>query len=86
MEQLRADLQEVKADLKELIRQGAVHNVLLKTHEARSLALQEAVKIQAKELEPVKRHVAFVNGLGKVALAVFIAVMGKLVLVALHLG
>lgn len=78
MERIRSDLQELKADIKVLIVQGAVHNELLKTHEARSLALQRAQEVQAKAMEPVERHVAFVNGLGKAALAIIVGALIKL--------
>ena len=84
MDSLKEDLKEVKADIKELIRQGAYHNELLRTHEARSLALQQMVEAQAKELEPVKKHVDIVNMLGKAALAILTSaaayILGRLVI------
>jgi hypothetical protein len=70
MDQLKEDMREIKADLKELIKQGAVHNILLQTHEARSLELQARQDILAKELSPIKKHVDFVNLLGKTTLAI----------------
>jgi hypothetical protein len=73
------DLKEMRADIKDLIKQGAVHNELLRTHEARSLALQEMLKLQAQEIEPIKDHVKFVSsflkwagGLAAAALAAII--------------
>ena len=39
------DIKEIKQDVKELLVQDAVQNELLRTHEARSLALQEQAKI-----------------------------------------
>jgi hypothetical protein len=55
------DLQELRADVKELVKQGAIHNELLRTHEARSLALQTEQKLQAQEILPLKEHVRFVS-------------------------
>lgn len=73
------DLRELRQDVKELIKQGAVHNELLRTHEARSLALQEMLKLQAQEIEPIKDHVKFVSsflkwsgGIAATAIAAFI--------------
>lgn len=84
MEEFREDLREIKADIKELIKQGAVHNVLLQTHEARSLELQARQDLLAKEISPIKKHVDYVNTLGKTALAiitgVLIYVVGRLII------
>ena len=89
MDQIRSDLSEMKQDVKELIRQGAVHNELLRTHEARSLALQKALELQGQEMAPIKQHVNTVNTMGKAALAILtgtaIALLTKLALAALHL-
>jgi len=74
MDLIKEDIKEIKADLKELIKQGAVHNVLLQTHEARSLALQAEQRLQAQEMVPVKHHVEFVNKLGKTLLAILTGV------------
>lgn len=74
-EQVREDMRELKQDVKELIRQSAVHNELLRTHEARSLALQEQVKLQAQKMEPIQKHVDVVNMLGKSALAIITGVL-----------
>lgn len=70
----RADIQDIKQDVKALLQQGAIHNELLRTHEARSLALQQEQKNQAVRLEPIQRHVDFVNSLGKTLLAVLTGV------------
>jgi hypothetical protein len=84
MDSLKEDLKEIKVDIKELIKQGAVHNVLLQTHEARSLELQARQDLLAKELSPIKKHVDFVNILGKTTLAIVtgvaIYVIGRLIL------
>ena len=74
MDTIKEDMKEIKSDLKELIKQGAVHNVLLQTHEARSLALQEQIKIQSNAMVPVQNHVSFVNNLGKTLLAIITGV------------
>lgn len=60
-EEIRADLKDIKDKLETLVVQGAVHNHLLKTHEARSLALQEEQKLQAKQIKPIEDHVKFVS-------------------------
>lgn len=69
-DQFKDDMRELKADVKELIKQGAIHNELLRTHEARSLALQEEQKAQARRLAPVEKHVDLINAIGKVALTI----------------
>lgn len=55
------DLHELKADVKEILQRTAVHNELLRTHEARSLALQEGQKFLDIRLKPIETHVHFVN-------------------------
>lgn len=52
---------DIRADIKELVKQGAIHNELLRTHEARSLALQADQDKIKQALEPIKQHVATVN-------------------------
>jgi len=52
----KADLGEIKADVKELVKQGARHNELLRQHEARSLALQEEQKLQAQRFVPLEKQ------------------------------
>jgi len=69
-DEFRADLKEIKTDIKELVKQGAVHNELLKTHEARSLALQEEQKLQAQRLVPIEKHVYLMHTLGAAAAVV----------------
>lgn len=55
------DMQELKSDVKELLQRSAVHNELLRTHEARSLALQEGQKSLDVRIKPIETHVHFVN-------------------------
>jgi hypothetical protein len=69
---MHEDIKELKADVKMLVQQGAVHNELLRQHEARSLALQDEQKAVRLELEPVKEHVALVGKILKVLGAVFV--------------
>lgn len=72
MDTLKEDMREIKADLKELIKQGARHNIMLETHEARSLALQQEQKLQAARLEPIQKHVDYINALGKTLLTILV--------------
>jgi hypothetical protein len=85
VDELHADLKELKADVKELVKQGAIHNVLLKEHEARSLALQVEQKLQASRLSPLEKQYDLTRiiygALGSLALAA----LAKLMLSALHL-
>lgn len=55
------DLQEIKSDVKELLQRSAVHNELLRTHESRSIALQESQKLLDGRIKPIELHVHFVN-------------------------
>ncbi len=71
MDMLASDVQEIKSDLKELTKQGIIHNELLRQHEARSLALQESQKLLDMRIKPIEIHVEFLNILGKVVLTVF---------------
>lgn len=43
MDILLAEVREVKADVKDLVKQGAIHNTLLREHERRSLALEARI-------------------------------------------
>lgn len=79
MDELKADVKEIKQQVVELVKQGAVHNHLLKEHEARSIALQQSIEIQEKDfaarLRPVEKHVDFVNTVLKFSGAVLIGVL-----------
>lgn len=70
-----ADIKEIKADVKTLLIQGAYHNELLRTHEARSLALQSSQEKLEVKIEPLQRHVELINALGKIVLAIMIGVV-----------
>jgi hypothetical protein len=60
--ELLQDVKEIKAQQLELVKQGAVHNELLRTHEARSLALQAEINAAKNDLAPIKTHVKLVQG------------------------
>ncbi len=68
------DIQEIKADVKELLQRSAVHNEILRTHEARSLALQAGQDKIDTRLEPIEKHVNLVNVLSKLAAAILAGV------------
>lgn len=59
-------LDEISQDVKELVKQGAIHNTLLQTHEARSLALQASIEKVENRLSPVEQHVSLVSKMLKV--------------------
>ena len=73
---MSTDLQEVKQDVKELLQRSAVHNELLRTHEARSLALQASQKELDQRLNPIEKHVNLVDkalkGLGLIVTGVIV--------------
>jgi hypothetical protein len=78
------ELREMRQDVKELVKQGAIHNELLRTHEARSLELQSRQDELSQRLEPIAKHVDLVTLIlkliGGVSLAVASAVAVKAVL------
>jgi hypothetical protein len=78
------ELREMRQDVKELVKQGAIHNELLRTHEARSLELQSRQDELSQRLEPISKHVDLVTLIlkliGGVSLAVASAVAVKAVL------
>lgn len=55
------DIKEIKADVKTLLQQGAVHNEILRTHESRSLALQKGQEALDLRIKPVEMHVNAMN-------------------------
>lgn len=69
------DYVEMKADIKELVKQGAVHNELLRTHEARSLALQDSQKQLEHKMQPIENHVRLVEILFKGAGAILVGAL-----------
>ena len=68
MDEIKKDVNEIKGSVLELVKQGAVHNHLLKEHEARSLALQA-------KLEPIEKHVSFMETLLKFGGAILIGII-----------
>jgi len=67
---MKEQLDEIRQDVKELVKQGAIHNTLLQTHEARSLALQSSIEKVETRLNPVEQHVTLVSKMLKVLGAV----------------
>lgn len=68
MDDVKRDVKEIKEHVVELVKQGAVHNHLLKEHERRSLALEA-------RLGPVEKHVDWVEKYLKFGGAVLIGVI-----------
>jgi len=67
---MKEQLDEIRQDVKELVKQGAIHNTLLQTHEARSLALQSNIEKIETRLTPVEQHVSLVSKMLKIIGAV----------------
>lgn len=65
IKKIAVDVEKIREEQVELIKQGAVHNHLLREHEARSIALQNQVALNEKELDlrltPIEDHVKGVN-------------------------
>lgn len=59
MDDLRQDVKEIKSLTIDLIKQGAVHNELLRTHEARSLVLQAGQDKLSDRIMPLERRSHF---------------------------
>lgn len=59
----------------ELVKQGAVHNTLLQTHESRSLALQRSQEQLDTRIQPIERHVHLIEATSKIVLAILIGVI-----------
>jgi hypothetical protein len=53
---LKTDVKEIKQDVKQMLQEQARHNEILRTHEARSLTLQEAQSVQKAEVTKLKEH------------------------------
>jgi hypothetical protein len=78
-------VKEIRQDVKELIKQGAVHNALLLEHERRSIALQTGLELQKTEidsrLKPIEAHVSnvenVVKGILKVVGGALIVLIGQ---------
>lgn len=80
---MKDQLDSIQQDVKELVKQGAIHNTLLQTHEARSLALQSSIEKVETRLSPVEQHVSLVNKMLKVLGAVSVGAAIQIFLKAL---
>lgn len=58
---IKEDVKIIQTDVKSILQLTAVHNELLRQHEARSLALQSAQEKQDVEISYIKRHTDFVG-------------------------
>lgn len=71
IKEVKTDVKEIKTAVIDLVKQGAVHNELLKEHERRSLALEAAVS-------PVAWHSKIFAFLGAVAVVILAEMLLKL--------
>lgn len=55
------ELKEIRDDIKELLQRSAVHNELLRTHEARSLALQKGQELLDVRIKPLETQAHSIN-------------------------
>lgn len=78
MDDFKDDIREIKGHVLDLVKQGAVHNELLKEHERRSLALEDRQDALDKRVSPLERYVGWTNILLKALGAVLIGVIIKL--------
>lgn len=58
---IKDSLEKVESHTLELVKQSAVHNVILQEHKNFSISLQNEQKMMRQELEPIKQHVHFVT-------------------------
>lgn len=68
MDDIKKDLKEIKVTLVELVKEGAVHNHLLREHERRSLALEA-------KISPIEKHVSWMETVLKFGGAVLIGIV-----------
>lgn len=65
IKEIKQDVKEIKTTVNELDKKSAIHNELLKQHEARSIALQAEIEIKSKELDlrlkPIESHVNWIT-------------------------
>lgn len=84
MEFLSQDVQEIKKDVKELLQRSAVHNELLKIHEARSLALQKGQEFLDVRMKPLETQATVLGvvlkSLGVIASGAIIGALGNALL------
>lgn len=70
LKKMSTDIEKIRDEQLELIKNSAIHNHLLKEHEARSIALQEQVKLNQIEvnerLKPIEAHVHTVSAVLKI--------------------
>lgn len=60
-------MQEMRQDVKDLVKLAAAHNELLRQHEARSIALQRSQEHLDLRIDPIEKHVYFVERVLKVS-------------------
>jgi hypothetical protein len=79
---LRKELHYIRNELNKLVYQSAEHNILLKEHEARSLALQSMIErersrgeIISTRLTPIESHLKFATSCLKWAAAILAGVL-----------
>ena len=63
-DEIKHDVREIRADVKELVKQGAVHNSLLKEHEKRSTSLETRISPLEKDFHLRTRMFAVLFGSG----------------------
>lgn len=61
LKEIKTNVKEIQVDVKHMLQLTAVHNELLRQHEARSLALQAAQDKQDVEISLIKKHTDFVG-------------------------
>ena len=73
-------IKDMSMDIKDLVKQGAVHNQLLLEHERRSLSLESRQEAFTEKLRPIENHIHWVNIVLKSLGAILVAVAIKIVL------
>jgi len=53
---LKTDVKEIKQDVKAMLQEQARHNEILRTHEQRSLTLQEVQSIEKAKVTKLQEH------------------------------
>lgn len=85
MDEIKQDVKEIKTAVGALVTQGAIHNHLLREHEARSLALAQGLKVQEARVTPLeddfkfrqKLYVLIMGGSGLLAVAALVVAILK---------
>jgi hypothetical protein len=78
MDEIKDDIREIKGHVLDLVKQGAIHNELLKEHERRSLALEDRQDTLDTRIMPLERYVGWTNIIIKSLGAILIGVIIKL--------